>query len=284
MLIVVESGSTKADWMIIDGPERKVLQTKGFNPYFHSEQFILTELEKEEELEAIADKVEHISFYGAGCSAPALNKIIYGALGVFFKQAEVHVGHDLTACAKALYEDEAEIECILGTGSNSCYFDGTKLYEEVPALGYVLGDEGSGSYFGKQVLAGYMYGILPEAQMEELRTTGLDKAAITQNVYQSQHANVYIASYMPYVIKYKDHPYWQPIIEEGLRKFVRTHVKCYREHREVEVNFTGSVAALLETELRKVCEEENIRVGRIVRKPLERLVEYELKEIRNKAS
>ena len=258
MFIVVESGSTKADWMVIANENEQVFNTIGFNPYFHNEQDILKELNKSNDLHSIKEQVEELFFYGAGCSSPELNKIIENGLSAFFTNAVVHVNHDLDACAYACYSGSPAIACILGTGSNSCYFDGHEVSEVVPALGHILGDEASGSYFGKRILADYLYNRLPEIMHKELQASGLDKMTIVENVYQKPNANVYIASQMPVLIKHKDLDYCQRMINEGLQVFIDTHIKCYPNYLDCDVSFVGSLAYLLRDELKAACEKNNV--------------------------
>ena len=279
MLIVVESGSTKSDWMLVEGNSREKVSTIGFNPYFHSEDDVEEELRKHCALMDIASEVTDIYFYGAGCSIPELNAKIERGLKRIFRNAEVSVDHDLNACAYATYNGTPEIACILGTGSNSCYFDGEEVREEIPALDYVLGNEGGGTYFGKQMLADFLYKRLPKELHEEMEALDLDKKTIVDNVYIKSNANVYIASFMPILIKHKSLPYCQQLIREGIEKFIEIHVKCFENYKHVEVNFVGSVAHLLSEELIKVCEEKKIKVGAIVRRPLERLVDFHLSSI-----
>lgn len=274
MLLIVESGSTKADWMLIKEGGAIPYNTKGFNPFFHGKEDILLELNDHLELDLIKDQVTEIYFYGAGCSSPELNARIEAGLSAFFINADVTVGHDLLACALSLFEGRPLIASILGTGSNSCYFDGGSVKEEVPALGYILGDEGSGSYFGKRILADYLYERLPDVMMKDLANQGMTKEKIIENVYMKPDANVYIASFMPTLIKNKNLDYSQKLIKKGLREFIDVHVKCFRNYKEAQVSFVGSVASLLQDELKEVCAEEGVQFGKVVRRPLENLVKY----------
>lgn len=274
MLLIVESGSTKADWMLIKDGCAIPHNTKGFNPFFHGKEDILLELNDHLELDLIKDQVTDIYFYGAGCSSPELNARIEAGLSAFFINAEITVGHDLLACALSLFEGRPLIASILGTGSNSCYFDGRSVKEEIPALGYILGDEGSGSYFGKRILADYLYGRLPDVMMKDLANQGMTKEKIIENVYMKPDANVYIASFMPTLIKNKNLDYSQKLIKKGLREFIDVHVKCFRNYKDAQVSFVGSVASLLQDELKEVCAEEGVQFGKVVRRPLENLVKY----------
>lgn len=277
MFIVVESGSTKADWMIVDGSEKIKTKTKGMNPYFHDEDMVLNELIKNEVLFKIKHRVEEIFFYGAGCSSPKLNHKIEKGMKGFFMNSRVKINHDLDACAFACYNSEPEIACIIGTGSNSCYYDGAQVIEEIPSVGHHLGDEASGNYFGKILLADFLYKRLPQVLHKELVEMGLNKDVIIENVYQKPDVNVYIASFMPVLIKHKETEYAQNIIKEGFQKFLDIHVKCYKNYMDCEVNFVGSVADFLRDELHEVCKRNDIRIGRIIRRPIENLVKYHQK-------
>jgi N-acetylglucosamine kinase-like BadF-type ATPase len=278
MLIVVESGSTKADWMIWNHGIKTLSSTMGFNPNFHSKSEIVKALEESSELSAVKNEVRQLYFYGAGCSTPELSTEIKNSLSAFFSKARIYVESDLTASAYACYSGESEIACILGTGSNSCFYDGKTVREEVPALGYVLGDEGSGTYFGKRMLADYLYKKLPNPMNEAFIEMGLNKQTILKRVYQESGSNVFIASLMPVLIANKGLPYSQNLIRKGFQEFIDTHVMCYPEYINCEVNFVGSVADLLQNELMEVCKLNDIKVGRIIRRPLEQLVAFHLRD------
>ncbi len=278
MVIIVESGSTKSDWVILnDERERTYVKTMGFNPYFHDELIITSAIKNNENLKAVSKKVKQIYFYGAGCSTPELQDIVRTGLADVFINAEIHVNHDLEACAYATYDGRPAISCILGTGSNSCYFNGEKVTEEVPALAYVLGDEGSGSFYGKILLSKFLYNQLPADLHEDFKAQyQLDKEKIMRNVYFRPHANVYIASFMRFMSKHKTHPFVQQTIKEGMRRFMETHVLCFPNAEEVPVHFVGSIAFYFEDILREVATTLNLEVGVITKKPIEGLIEYHL--------
>ena len=279
MILIVDSGSTKADWRLINqlGENLKDFSTMGFNPYFHSSDLVETELRKSANVMEIASFVEHVFFYGAGCSSVTLDAIIQEGLNRVFTNANVLVGHDLEACAFATYYGEPEISCILGTGSNSCYFDGEEVTEAVPSLAYILGDEGSGSYFGKRLLQDYFYKLLPEDMAEafhfEFNLTDKD---IVRKVYNEPNANVYLASFMKFIGKFKDHPHVENWMVYGFRHFLKIHVKCYSNWADVKVNFIGSVAFHFRKYLEMACETENVILGDIIKKPIDNLVRYHI--------
>ena len=153
-MLIAESGSTKTDWVLVkNGVVYKRYKTMGYNPFFHNETIIYNSIKQDREMQSISNQVDYVYFYGAGCSSNELNAIVEKALQRVFTKASILVDHDLLACALATYQGEPAISCILGTGSNSCLFDGENLIEQVPALGYILGDEGSGSYYGKKLIS-----------------------------------------------------------------------------------------------------------------------------------
>lgn len=279
MILIADSGSTKCDWLLIDGNNENIAQcsSMGFNPYFHKESFIVTTLRGHEVLMRYAQEVKHIYFYGAGGSSPELRSVISKALVRLFPSSLIKVGHDLDAAALSTYSGEPHIACILGTGSNSCYFDGSNVHEEIPALAYILGDEGSGSYFGKRLLADFLYRKMPLHLANDFETTyNLNMKEIVDHVYTRPHANVYLASFMRFCSKHREDPYIKTMVFEGLQKFLGTHVTCYPNYRDVAVNFVGSVAYYFEDVLREAAKEYEIQIGRVVKKPILGLKAYHL--------
>ena len=276
MVLIVESGSTKSDWVLL-GPENAQNEyvTMGFNPYFHSAEDVEKELNNHVDLMAIATKIEKIYFYGAGCSNATMNEIIKLGLSKVFLNAYITVDHDLLACAYATYKGNASISCIIGTGSNSCYFDGVSVSEVVPALGYILGDEGSGTYFGKKLLSAFLYHQLPtHVAADFISEYGVDKESIVNRVYREGNANVYIASFMPFIAKHKEEEIFQKIVEDGFKHFMEVHVCCYSNYQDVEVNFVGSLSCIFRSALDRAANSLGITIGRVVQKPIEGLVAY----------
>jgi len=275
MILIVDSGSTKSDWVVLNGLEKTYHSTMGLNPFFHSEEIVVAAVENNPELFAIRNAVSEVRFYGAGCSSDSLKAIIQRGLQRVFEHAEITVDHDLTACAYATYEGEPAISCIIGTGSNSCYFDGISVREEVPALGYILGDEGSGSYFGKKLIASYLYNKLPEHIHTSFYTeTKLTKDEIVRRVYMEADANVFLASMMKFIIQHNEDPFIKKMIFEGFKDFVEIHVLCYANCREVKTHFVGSIAHLFQNELAEACAFHGVNIGKTIQKPIDGLLNY----------
>ena len=276
MIVVAESGSTKCDWLLDDGKGHvHETFTIGFNPFFHTTDVVLEHLKANTDLMKYALQIEEVHFYGAGCSSENRNAVIKVALETVFTQAKCHVGHDLNASAYSTYTGEPAITCILGTGSNSCYFDGNEVTEVIPALGYILGDEGSGAYFGKQILADYIYERLPKELQKDFKGRyQLTKEEIFSKVYNQRDANVFLASFMRFLVPHKEHPYFAEIINKGLRLFAEIHITCYPNYREVPVHFVGSVSYYFQDVLRDIGTEMGFTVGNVNKNPVSALLDY----------
>ncbi len=279
MYLIADSGSTKCDWMLLkDNNQTELFSTMGFNPFFHNETIISNAIINNKDLAQYADKVELIFLYSAGCSSKELKQIVERGLKLVFSKAHIYVDHDLVGAAFSTYSGTPGITCILGTGSNSCFFDGDIVSEEVPALGYILGDEGSGSYFGKKLLADYLYKKLPQEIHTVLQNDfKLSKKEIFESVYMKPHANVYLASFMKIFSSFKELPYVKETVAKGMAHFLQNHVCCFPNYKKVPVHFIGSIAYHFESILHQEAEKLDIQVGNIIKKPIDGLVSYHLK-------
>ena len=276
MIIIADSGSTKCSWAICDknGQIVERCSTIGFNPYFIKSSQVLSHLQNSD-LKEIKDNVDEVYFYGAGCSSKKMNDIIEKPFVEFFSNAQVNIHHDLDAACYSMYDGEPAITGILGTGSNSCFFDGEKIYENAPSLGFMLGDEASGNNFGKKLLCLYFNNVLDEdlkQKYEENYET--DIAQINSNVYNNSRANVYLAKFFPFVSENKSHPQMHTLIMKTLDEFFKLHICCFEDFKKVKVNFIGSVAFFLKEEIKKVAQKYNCEIGHIVKNPIDRLIKY----------
>ncbi|MDX5319482.1 MAG: hypothetical protein LPK45_00350 [Bacteroidota bacterium] len=282
MIFVIDSGSTKSDWLLVekDGKYVDSYKTMGFNPFFHSSGFIAAELAKHDNLMAIADKITSIYYYGAGCSSEHFKNIVKQGLHEHFKHAEIHVDHDLLAAAYATFDGSPALSAILGTGSNACYFNGTEFRTLNAGLGYILGDEGSGSYFGKKLLASYLYGQLPEPLAAELQAEfKLNRSEIFHHVYELPHANVYLASFTRFIAKHLDDAFIQKMLVDGMREFFRIHVLSFPGYEKLKVHFVGSIAFYFSDAIYQAAEELGIQVGQIVKSPIQNLLQYHVNNV-----
>ncbi len=278
MILIADSGSTKCDWKLLnEGQAILDVPTMGFNPYFHDAETIERALRERKDLMEYADRVTQVFFYGAGASSSELKAIVRTGLKSVFVNAKINVGHDLDAAALSTYEGVPHIACILGTGSNSCFFDGEAIYEEVPALAYILGDEGGGSFYGKRLLADFFYKRMPVHLAAQFGVKyNMNMKTMVEKVYTEPNANVYLASLSKFCSEHRNEPYIIAMIQEGMRKFIDIHVTCYANHKLVPVDFVGSIAHYFEDQLRAVAAEFGIHVGQVVKKPIQGLVNYHL--------
>jgi len=281
-VLIADSGSTKCDWQLLDASGKEIMEfhTMGFNPYFHSADKVEEVMSAHADVRSICGEVTHVYFYGAGSSTAPLCTIIEEGLQRVFQSAEVKVDHDLVGAAYSTYDGRPGVTCIIGTGSNSCHFDGDEVTEEVPALAYILGDEASGSWHGKRLLAARLYRHLPaEVEADFDATYGFSKDDIIDRVYLEPDPNVFLASFMTFIGKHRSQPLFQAWLSEGFRAFLNVHVKCFDGWRNEPVHFIGSVAYHFQEELRAECAKDGIEVGSIIKKPIDGLASYHLKHI-----
>lgn len=282
MVAIVDSGSTKSDWVILDDFKKVFLKTEtiGFNPNFINKELIVPEIEKNTSLSTVKNSVTKIYFYGSGCGVQQNCDIIIEELGKVFIGAEIIVKEDLTAAAYAAYRGKPAIVCILGTGSNSCYFNGETIKIQLPSLGFLVGDEGSGSAIGKQLLRRFFMQKLPadlSSEFEETYKLTVEEAL--KNMYHTSRPNAYLADFNKFVVERKDHPYLQKMVHDEMLSFFDYQVLPYMESRDAEINFIGSIAYYYEDVLRSAAAELNLNVGQIVQKPIESLVSYHIQYI-----
>jgi N-acetylglucosamine kinase-like BadF-type ATPase len=286
MLIIVDSGSTKADWQLIfpDG-KRELVTTMGFNPFFVDEDRVEAELKKDFIYQVPVNEAKQVYFYGAGCSDKMRCDIIKGGLERIFTKADlIEVEHDLLASARACCGTEPGIACIIGTGSNTCLYDGVDVIDNITNLGYLLGDEGSGSHLGKLLIKGYFYRELPE-EIEKafVENYGSDKRAILNKIY-GDAPNVYLADFSKFYSDHKDHFYIQKLVNEAFSELVVRHVLKYNGCHELPISFVGSVAYHFRDILRMTLDEHDLKLGSVIKKPIDSLADFHLKNINKRLS
>lgn len=282
MVAIVDSGSTKSDWVILDDFKKVFLKTEtiGFNPNFINKELITPEIQKNSNLISVKNSITKVFFYGSGCGVEKNRQTIETELRKVFDKAEVIVKEDLMAAAYAAYKGKPAIVCILGTGSNSCYFDGKDVKIELPSLGFLMGDEGSGSAIGKQLVRRYFMKKLPADLHTEFEADyKLTIEDALKHMYHAPRPNAYLADFNKFVVERKDHPYFVNMVFEEMKSFFEYQVMPYQEANDAEINFIGSIAYYYENILRSVAEELNLNVGHVVQKPIESLVDYHIKYI-----
>ncbi len=284
MIAIVDGGSTKCDWVILEntGKVSQKTESVGFNPNIISADLIPQEIEKNPHLFLIKNQLDYVYFYGSGCGTAENALLVETQLQKVFPYAKVTVKEDLTAAAYAAYKGKPAIVCILGTGSNSCYFDGKSVRRDLPSLGFLIGDEGSGSAIGKHLVRRFFMKKLPQDLHQEfVETYHLTIDDAIKNMYHNPRANAYLAEFNKFVIQRKQHPYFQNMVFDEMKNFFEYQVLPYEEAREAEINFIGSIAYYYEDVLRAAAAELNLTVGHIVQKPIESLVEFHQKYIFN---
>lgn len=251
------------------------METKGINPYYLNaaqiQELLLTELMPQ--MKNVA--VNSIYYYGAGCGQPENVKLVHAALKKVFSKAKVSVDTDLAGAAKALCGHQKGVACILGTGSNSCVFNGKKVTKNNPAPGFILGDEGSGAYLGKKVLQHFIYHTFDADMLERFQQQyQTDYRTILQHVYKAPMPNRYMASFTTFLSANRGHFMIENIIEDGLADFFFTHLYKYTETWTLPVHFTGSIAWHFKDVLSTICHSLELQLGTIVQAPIERLANY----------
>lgn len=279
MILVADSGSTKTDWMGYSPNEQINFNTQGINPYFLNAHDIFKLFSKKKEIAAYASQVKEVYFFGAGCSSPDKIEVISNGISSFFTNAYVAVEGDLMGSAYATCGDKKGLTCILGTGSNISYYDGKTLHTGAHGLGYVLGDEGSGTWFGRKLITTYLYHKMPaELAMEFAKEFQVDKETVITNVYQKPMPNTYLASFSRFMANHKDHPFIVNMLREGFQEFVDTNIKDYSNYKSLDCHFVGSIGFIYQDILKEVCLNNQVKLGRILQKPIEGIYNYILRK------
>jgi glucosamine kinase len=277
MVIIADCGSTKCDWLLLHGGRDQQLEnTVGFSPFFHTTEEIKTIV-----LEQLAPKlktndVKEVFFYGTGVHDEHRAEIVAVALRAVFPNAKVEVEHDLLAAARATCGRSAGICCILGTGSNSCYYDGNAILDNVPSLGWLLGDEGSGTHLGKALLRAKFYRELPtdlNAAFEAAYPEGMD--AIKDRIYE-KGANAYLATFTRFLGDNLQHPYVREMVASCLGEFLDRQACKYNGYQYVPLHFVGSIAHHFQEILVKCMDERRLKLGTVIRKPIYQLADYHM--------
>ncbi|EJF08229.1 hypothetical protein [Pontibacter sp. BAB1700] len=276
MILIADSGSTKTDWRVIDADnEYEQVNTTGINPQYLDTDKIYSIFETELLPQLKEKNISAIYYYGAGCSSPERNKRVEDALSRAFPNVPNYVDHDLLAAARALCGHKPGIACILGTGSNSCLYDGKNIIDNVTSLGFLMGDEGSGAYLGKLLIKAYMYRELPEELATSLKNRyNLTKNGILDAVYGSDIPSQYLATFAKFMYEKRKSPVIKEMIYENFEEFFERHVSKYEGFGELPVNFVGSIAFHFSDTLKLVAKKYGCHIGVIISSPSEGLIKY----------
>lgn len=276
MILVADSGSSNSDWML-NVPDSSPLffQTKGLNPFFVNEKEIERVMKEVPEIFPYVDEVREVYFFGAGCVTPDRREIVSNALTSIFPESFISVESDLLGSAFATLGDKRGYISTLGTGSDISFYNGEGLELSHHGNGFVLGDEGAGTYFGKQLITSFLYGTMPkeihDAFEEQFRLT---KESVIKNVYQKERPNAYLASFAKFMYYHKQNPYIDNLLRNGFDEFVRTHIMTYADYENYFCNFVGKIAYNFDLVLREVCIMHGVKVGKILESPIEKLFQF----------
>ena len=278
MILIVDSGATKADWIALNdkGEQIFMTQTLGLSPEVLTREVIEDRLANNFELSKNRAKVKHLYFYGAGCGTNRMKKFLKNIFKSFFKNAKAEVKEDTFA---AIYSTtkigHQGIVCILGTGSNCSYYDGHQLFQKVVSLGYIPMDDGSGNFFGRKLIRDYYFHKMPQdLGLKFSSQYDLDPDVIKENLYKQPNPNTYLATFARFLIENKDHPYCKGVIDKGLQQFVNNYIMQFELATKVPIHFVGSIAYFLREELTAVLERNDLVAGVIRQRPIEGLVEF----------
>lgn len=277
LTLIADSGSTKTDWVLIDRKQiLSNLKTIGFNPYFQTKDQISLEIKEHLKpfLKEHISKIEHIYYYGAGCSNEVNCKIVLDGIHNALDLKNIDIHHDLLAAARALCGQKPGIASILGTGSNSCLYDGKNVIENVPSVGYLFGDHGSGANIGLTFIQAYFDEELPKKIKDDFEANGYHREEILNNVYKKPMPSRYLASINKFVSENIKDAYVRKVVKNCFVEFFHKQIGKYSNSREYTVNSVGSIGFYYKDILAEVANEEGYKLGKVIKSPIDGLVEY----------
>lgn len=277
MILIADGGSTKADWIALDENRKELFRTrtKGLNPAILKKDELYDRIIQNFEIFQKKNEVKEVYFYGAGCGTAKPTVLLKKVFESIFANAKVVVEEDMIAAVYAASAGKEAIVCILGTGSNSCYYDGEKAHQNVASLGYIMMDEASGNYFGKRLILDYFYKIMPKKMAEKFETTyDVSADTIKLNLYQKEGPNVYLGNFAEFMFQFKESNYIHKILEEGFTTFFEYRILPYKKPANVPIYFIGSIAYFFEPILTEVALKFGLSIAGILRRPIDDLITY----------
>jgi glucosamine kinase len=277
MIAVVYSGSNNAGWRLADkGRTVASFNTNAINPYFNDEKYIVQLLNKNINLIHHAEEIKRIYFFGAGASSDELKQVVYNAFAAFFKFAKISVGHDIDAAAIACCRNTPGIVSICGSGSNAAWYDGKKVKPNNYGLGYILADEGSGNWLGRQLIKGFMNETLPvNIRKKFVQRYDADRKTLLEKIYRQKQPALFLSSFSDFFLENKQDAYLKNIITTGFGKLIQTYlVPLHKQHPEAPVHFAGTVAANFQDYLHEAAADNGIKITDIIKEPINHLLTY----------
>jgi len=283
MILIVDSGSTKTDWISLDknGDELFSTQTLGLNPQMLSNEILNERIKNNFDIYKNRKNVKKLFFYGAGCGVESTQNRILNVFKSIFTNSEFDIKEDTYAAVYSVVDKGVpSIVNIIGTGSNCSYYDGKNVIQKVHSLGYVLMDYASGNYYGKYLIRAYYFNKMPKNLREEFaQKFDLSPNTIKNKLYREENPNTYLASFARFLIENKSNEYFKEIIFKGLERFIDYQILQYDDFSKVDVHYVGSIGYFLKDEIIKIGKKYNLKTGKFVKRPIEGLVEYHKKNI-----
>ncbi len=286
MILIIDSGSTKSDWIAVDSNGNQLLEkirTKGLNPAILPEKKLKKIIKSNSLLKEHKNSVTHIFFYGAGCGTEKPVALLKGVLESIFVNAHIEVNEDTMAAIYSTinHDKEAAVVCIMGTGSNCSYYNGEQLEQRVVSLGYSVMDDASGNYYGRQLIRDYYFNHMPEdVKIAFGSKFNMESDYIKYNLYKQPNPNAYLANFAEFMFLHKDSEYTINLIKKGLRLFATNMIMQFKEElKTVPVHFAGSIAYFSQNEIKEVAQEMGFTVGNFERRPIEGLVSFHTKNL-----
>lgn len=274
-ILIADSGSTKTEWVLVNQEGQEFFKSDGLNPYFRTHGQLSEAIKNGVKNSLKNSQVDEIFFYGSGSGNESRKAILQNAIRENFPESEIHIESDMLGAAIACFGKEEGVACIMGTGSNSCVYDGEKIVKSIPSLGFVFGDEGSGGYFGKRILNAYYYKTMPEDLRNALEeTSDMSLESVLHKIYEEPQANRFVASFSKILGDYRDHPFIKNMVRKGFEAFADKQLGYFEESKEKEIGFVGSIASVYQEILEEVLSERGMDLSIVVRKPLDRLVDF----------
>jgi glucosamine kinase len=275
MILIADSGSSKIDWRFL-GSDKRIQQaySAGFNPYYQPIDDLRKNI-RQDLVPLISEKVSKIFFYGTGVSSPKNQEVVRAAFLEFFPGASVEIEWDLLAAARALCGREPGIACILGTGSNSCLYDGKTITDQVANLGWILADEGSGATIGKKFLFDYLRKLMPATLTEQFRQRfPFSREEFLERIYQQEKPSTFLATFSKFIFQHLKEPYCYKLVYDSFAEFYENNVMRYEGYKNLKVHFVGSIAFYYSDLLRQVANDKGVTVKNILEGPIAGLTLY----------
>ena len=280
MILIADGGSTKVDWIVLNRNKEELYRIKssGLNPAILLKEELIFTINNIPQLINIKNQVDEIYFYGAGCGSPQPATLLNNLLQTVFTNAKITVSEDMLAAVYACSPKKPAIVAILGTGSNSCYYNGNTIQKTFPSLGYAIMDEASGNYFGKKLLRDFYYEKMPTHLSTLFKSEfNLKIDVVKSNLYVNPSPNMYLATFAKFMFNHKNEKYIQKLIQKGFQKYFKFQILPYQKDNETPIYFIGSIAYYFKDILEKIAIKNNLIITDVIQRPIDKLVEFHQK-------